>query len=85
MDDIHLGVERSGFSISVQFDFSKAFDSMSHDLLLLLGFKFGLSSTVCRLFGSFLCHITKKVMIHVEYSDSVDSADFIRMLYQRCG
>jgi hypothetical protein len=28
MDDIHLGVERSGFSISVLLDFSKAFDSM---------------------------------------------------------
>jgi hypothetical protein len=50
MDDIHLGVERLEFSISVLLDFSKAFDSMSHDLLLhKLRFKFGLSSTACRL------------------------------------
>jgi hypothetical protein len=46
-DDIHLGVERSGFSISVLLDFSKAFDSMSHDLLLdKLRFRCGLSGTV---------------------------------------
>jgi hypothetical protein len=65
MDDIHLGVERSGFSISVLLDFSKAFDSMSHDLLLhKLGFKFGLSSAACRLFGSFFGPITQKVMIN---------------------
>jgi hypothetical protein len=32
--DIHLRVERSGFLIAVLLDFSKAFDSMSHDLLL---------------------------------------------------
>jgi hypothetical protein len=40
MDDIHLGV---------------AFDSMAHDLALhKLRFKFGLSSTACRWFCSFL-------------------------------
>jgi hypothetical protein len=55
MDDIHLGVERSGFSISILLDLSKVFDSMLHDLLLhKLRFKFGLSSTAGRLFGSFL-------------------------------
>jgi hypothetical protein len=73
MDDIHLGVVRSGFSISVLLDFSKAFDSMSHDLLLhKLRSKFGLSSTACRLFGSFLGPTTQKVMINGECSDSVD-------------
>jgi hypothetical protein len=52
MDDIHLEVERAGLSISVLLDFSKAFDSMSHDLLLhKLRFKVGLSSTACSLFG----------------------------------
>jgi hypothetical protein len=50
MDDIHLGVERSGFSISVLRDFSMVFDSMPHDLLLhKLKFKFRLSSTACNL------------------------------------
>jgi hypothetical protein len=34
MDDIHLSVERSGFSVAVLLDFSKAFDSMVHGLLL---------------------------------------------------
>jgi hypothetical protein len=34
MDDIHLEVERSVFSISALLDFTKAFDCMSHDLLL---------------------------------------------------
>jgi hypothetical protein len=64
MDDIHLGVERSGFSISVLLDFSKTFDSMSHDLLLRkLRFKFGLSS--------FLGSRTQKVMFNGECSDSV--------------
>jgi hypothetical protein len=73
MDDIHLGVVRSGFSIFVLLDFSKAFDSMSHDLLLhKLRSKFGLSSTACRLFGSFLGPRTQKVMINVKCSDSVD-------------
>jgi hypothetical protein len=54
MDDIYPGVEKSGLSISVLLDFSKVFDSVSHDLLLhKLRFKFGLLSTACRLFGSF--------------------------------
>jgi hypothetical protein len=48
MDDIHLSVERSGFSVAVLLDFSKAFDYMVHGLLLWkLRVKFGL-------FGSFL-------------------------------
>jgi hypothetical protein len=60
-------VERSGFSISVLLDFSKAFDSMSHVLLLhKLRFKFWLSSNDCRLFGSFLGPRTQKVMINGE-------------------
>jgi hypothetical protein len=66
-------VERSGFSISVLLDFSKAFDSMSHDLLLhKLKFKFGLSSTACMLLGSFLDNTTQKDMINEKCSDSVD-------------
>jgi hypothetical protein len=53
--------------------FSNVFDSMSHDLLLHeLRFKFGLSSTACRLFGSFLGPRTQKVMINGECSSSVD-------------
>jgi hypothetical protein len=63
-DDIHLGVERLRFSISVLLDFSKAFDSMSHDLLLhKLRFKFGLSSTACRLFGSFLFRKFRNILL----------------------
>jgi hypothetical protein len=31
IDDINLGVGRSRFSISDVLDFTKAFDSMSHD------------------------------------------------------
>jgi hypothetical protein len=55
MDDIHLSVERSAFSVAVLLDFSKAFDSRVHGLLLRkMMVKFGLSSTACRLFGSFL-------------------------------
>jgi hypothetical protein len=58
MIHIHLGVERS---VDIC---SKAFDSMSHDFLLLkLRFKFGLSSTACRLFGSFLGPWTQKVVM----------------------
>jgi hypothetical protein len=54
------------FSISVLLGFSKVFDSMSHYLLLhKLKFKFGLSSTACRLFGSFLGPRTQKVMINL--------------------
>jgi hypothetical protein len=34
MDDIHLSVERSDFSVTILLDFSKAFDSMVHGLLL---------------------------------------------------
>jgi hypothetical protein len=34
MDDIHLSVERSGFSVEVLLDFSKEFDYMAHGLLL---------------------------------------------------
>jgi hypothetical protein len=46
---------------------------MSHDLLLhKLRFQFGLSSTACWLFGSFLGPRTQKVMIDGECSDSVD-------------
>jgi hypothetical protein len=72
MDDIHLGVERLGFLISVLLDFSNVFDYMSHDLLLhKLRFKFGLSSSACRLFGSFLGPRTQKVMINGECSDSI--------------
>jgi hypothetical protein len=73
MDDIHLGLERSEFSISVLLDFSTAFDSMSHDLLMhKLRFKIGLSSAACRLFGSFLGPRTQKVMINGVCPDSVD-------------
>jgi hypothetical protein len=67
MDDFHLELERSRFSISVLLNFSKAFDSMSHDLLLhKLRFKFGLSSAACILFGSFLGPRTQNVMINGE-------------------
>jgi hypothetical protein len=53
MDDIHLRVERSSFSVTVMLDFSKAFDSMVHGLLLRkLRVKFGLPSTAGRLFDS---------------------------------
>jgi hypothetical protein len=73
MDDIHLGVKRSGFSISVLLDFSKASNSMSHDLLLhKLRLKFGLSSTACKLFGSFLGPRTQEGYDNGECSDSVD-------------
>jgi hypothetical protein len=73
MDHIHLGVERSGFLISVLLDFSNAFDFMSNNLLLhKLRFKFGLSSTACWLFGSFVGPRTQKVMINEDRSDSVD-------------
>jgi hypothetical protein len=34
MDDIHLSVEKSGFSVAVLVDFSKALDSMVHGMLL---------------------------------------------------
>jgi hypothetical protein len=68
MDDIHLGVER--FLIFVLLDISKAFESMSYDLLLhKLRFKFGLSRTACRFFCS---PRTQKVMINGECSDFVD-------------
>jgi hypothetical protein len=64
IDDIHLGVERS---------VSKSFDSMSHDLLLhKLRFKFGFSSTACRLFVSFLSPRTQKAMNNGKCLDSVD-------------
>jgi hypothetical protein len=67
-----MAAKTKGFSISVLLDFSKALDSMSHDLLLYkLRFKFGLSSTACWLFGSFLGPRTQKVMINGEFSDSV--------------
>jgi hypothetical protein len=54
-------VERSGFSISVLLDFSKAFDT-----------KFGLRSTACRLFDNFFSPRIQKVMSNKECSDSVD-------------
>jgi hypothetical protein len=58
---------RGWASISVLLDFSETFDSISHDLLLhKLRFKFWLSSTASRLFGSFLCPGTKKIMINGE-------------------
>jgi hypothetical protein len=70
MDDIHLSVERSGFLVAVLLDFSKAFDSMVHDVLLWkLRVKFGLSSTACKLFGSFLGQRAQKVMVDGEFSD----------------
>jgi hypothetical protein len=51
-------------------DFSKAFDSMVHGLLLRkLRGKFGLSSTVCRLFSSFLGQRAQKVVVDGEFSD----------------
>jgi Reverse transcriptase (RNA-dependent DNA polymerase) len=54
-DDIPLVIERDGFSVTVLLDFSKAFDSMSHDLLFIkLKNRFGLSGTACRLVVSFL-------------------------------
>jgi hypothetical protein len=70
MDGIHLSVERSGISVAVLLDFSKAFGSMVHGLLLRkLRGKFGLSSTASRLFGSFLGHRAQKVMVDGEFSD----------------
>jgi hypothetical protein len=36
MEDIHLGMERAGFSISFLLDFSKVFDSMSHAFIILI-------------------------------------------------
>jgi hypothetical protein len=51
-------------------DFSTAFDSMAHDMLLWkLRFKFGLSSTVCRLFGSFSGRRAWKLMVDAEFSN----------------
>jgi hypothetical protein len=62
MDDIHLSVERSGFSVAVLLDLSKAFDSMVHGLSLRkLRGKLGLSSTACRLFVVFLVSVRRKL------------------------
>jgi hypothetical protein len=62
-------VEWSGFFVAVLLDFSKAFDSVVHGLLLWkLKVKFGLSSTACRLFGSFLGRRAQKVMADGEFS-----------------
>jgi retron-type reverse transcriptase len=69
LDDLHLAVEADGFSVAVLLDFSKAFDSMSHALLLLkLKNNFGLSSTACRLIGSFLDGRRQKVVMNNEIS-----------------
>jgi hypothetical protein len=66
-------VEWSGFLVAVLLDFSKAFDSVVHGLLLWkLRVKFGLSSTACRLFGSFLGRRAQKVMVDGEFSDGVE-------------
>jgi hypothetical protein len=75
------GLEKSGFSISLLLVFAKAFDFML--LLDKLRFKFGLSSTTCRLFGSFLGPRTQKVMINGECSHSVDIS--IGSSQSRCG
>jgi hypothetical protein len=66
MDDIHLSVERSGFSVAFLLHFTKAFDFRVHGLLLR---KFGLSSTTCQLFGTFLGRRAHKVMVDGGLSD----------------
>jgi hypothetical protein len=55
VDDIHLSVGKSGFSIALLLDSSKVFVCMVHGLLLQhVKVRFGLSSMTCRLLGSFL-------------------------------
>jgi hypothetical protein len=66
LDDIHLSVERSGLSVAFLLHFTKAFDFMVHGLLLR---KFGLTSTTCRLFGTFLGRRAQKVMVDGGLSD----------------
>jgi retron-type reverse transcriptase len=69
LDDIHLAVEVDGFSVAVLLDFTKAFDSMSHALLLRkLKNNYGFSSTACRLIGSFLAGRSQRVVVNNETS-----------------
>jgi Reverse transcriptase (RNA-dependent DNA polymerase) len=69
LDDIHLAVENDGFCVAVLLDFSKAFDSMSHPLLLRkLKHNYGLSSVACRLIGSFLDGRRQRVVVNNETS-----------------
>jgi Reverse transcriptase (RNA-dependent DNA polymerase) len=67
----HLAVEKNSFSVAVLFDFSKAFDSMSHPLLFRkLKHNYGLhvSSVACRRIGSFLGGCRQRVVVNKETS-----------------
>jgi Reverse transcriptase (RNA-dependent DNA polymerase) len=72
LDDIHRPLR---YMVVVLLDFSKAFDSMSHGLpLRKLKTQFGLSSTACRLIGSFLCGRSQRVT-HDNYTFETVSID----------
>jgi hypothetical protein len=59
-------------AVTVLLNFSKVFDSMSHNLLLRkLRDLFGLSSVACTLIGSFLDSRSQRVRLNEDYSESV--------------
>jgi len=65
LDDISMNIDRGDVTLLVLVDFSKAFGSVPHLLLLeKLKNQFGFSSSACKLLGSYLNGRTQKVVIN---------------------
>jgi hypothetical protein len=60
-EDIRFSIDNKKVTVLVFFDFSKAFDCVNHDLLLLKMYKLGFSTSVIQWFKSYLSFRTQAV------------------------
>lgn len=72
MDDILLEADKDKLTILVLLDYSKAFDRISHDLLLAMLHYLGFSNNAAALMKNYLTNRQQKVKIGTIYSDSLD-------------
>ena len=72
-DDLHINLDKGYCTDVVYFDFSKAFDSVSHDIILeKLKFQFGVDGLLLKFLKSYLENRKQRVVINGCFSDTKD-------------
>lgn len=70
-NDITKAIDQSRVTFAVLLDFSKAFDTIDHELLIAKLCYYGMSSQVIQWFQNYLSHRTQCVKLHQQYSQEM--------------
>lgn len=70
-DDIISATDQGLYTVLVLLDFSRAFDTLNHELLIAILRNIGLSVKTVALFKSYLCERTQKVRVDNDTSDPI--------------